>query len=288
MLAFGSARLAPRFAEEAWRYVAGRLRITREDSIWNDMRERGPHWNSECTSSYYWLYALPTVFLSLRWEARTSSPPRRFVAAFQSLQDGDGDSDKTPTVRDQMFASLTAELNHFRETRSKPDPEAPPPTPAASDSARASDRAQEVESASEGGAMGGNRVDGALSPNQANLLRQLITASEPPATDLLDGRVLNALCRRGLVKVEGGHANATEEGERYFVGKVRRRRRVRSAPTTPAGPIDRAEVIRQATQLLETVLPSHTSYQVGDLTLDTPELLSALGGLANQMRSGLA
>ncbi|MEW5927044.1 MAG: hypothetical protein AB1941_06155 [Gemmatimonadota bacterium] len=131
-------------------------------------------------------------------------------------------------------------------------------------------------------------AEGALSPSQAELLRLLTLAEEPLPADELDGRVLRALCRRGLAAVEEGHVRATDDGRHHFETKVRKRRRVRSERQVPSDAAERAESILQVVRQLETALPRHMRHAVGDLDVDTPELLAALEGYAQQLRADLA
>lgn len=145
-----------------------------------------------------------------------------------------------------------------------------------------------VDSAAATAIQPGPAAEGALSPSQADLLRQLTLAEEPLPADDLDGRVLHALCRRGLAAIEEGHARATEAGKHYFDTKVRKRRRVRSERLVPSDAAERAETILQVVRQLETALPRNMRHAVGDLDVDTPELLAALEGYALQLRSGPA
>ncbi len=131
-------------------------------------------------------------------------------------------------------------------------------------------------------------AEGALSPSQAELLRLLTLAEEPLPADDLDGRVLRALCRRGLASVEEGHARATDDGRHHFETKVRKRRRVRSERQVPSDAAERAGSIVQVVRQLETALPRSMRHAVGDLDVDKPELLAALEGYALQLRADLA
>jgi hypothetical protein len=134
----------------------------------------------------------------------------------------------------------------------------------------------------------GPAAEGVLSPSQAELLRHLTLAEEPVPADELDGRVLRALCWRGLAVVEEGHARATDEGRQHFETKVKKRRRVRSERHVPSDAAERAEMVLQVVRQLETALPRTMRHAVGDLHVDTPELLAALEEYALQLRADLA
>jgi hypothetical protein len=69
---------------------------------------------------------------------------------------------------------------------------------------------------------------------------------------------------------------------------VRKRRRVRSERQVPSDAGERAETILQVVRQLETALPRNMRHAVGDLDVDTPELLAALEEYALQLRADLA
>lgn len=199
--------------------------------------------------------------------------------------DSVGPDQSSPSWSDHALSGLAEDLEAFRASRPSParfeiqpaaswadsDPAVPPADPAAATAVQP-----------------GPAGEGVLSPSQAELLRQLTRAEGPVSADDLDGRVLRALCRRGLVAVEEGHARATAEGRHHFETKVRKRRRVRSERLVPSDAEERAETILQVVRQLETALPRNMRHAVGDLDVDTPELLAALEEYALQLRSGLA
>lgn len=207
------------------------------------------------------------------------------MSAFHSPQyDNAGPDQSSPSWHDHALGSLAADLQAFRDSR-------PSPTSAISQVASWANRDPDVVPAGSAAATAGQprpAAESALSPSQAELLRILTLGEAPVPADDLDGRVLRGLCRRGLATVEEGHARATEEGRHYFQSRVRKRRRVRAERHFASEATERAEVILQVVRQLEAVLPRAMSHAVGDLTVETPDLLAALEGYAEQLRSGFS
>lgn len=199
--------------------------------------------------------------------------------------DSVGPDRSSPSWPDHALSGLAEDLEAFRASRLGSARLGIQPAASWADSDPA---VQPADSAAATAVRSGPAAEGALSPSQAELLRRLTLAEEPLPADDLDGRVLRALRRRGLAAVEGGHARATDAGKHYFETKVRKRRRVRSERLVPSDAAERAETILQAVRQLETALPCTMRHAVGDLDVDTPELLATLEGYALQLRSGPA
>ena len=207
------------------------------------------------------------------------------MSALHSPQfDNAGPDQSSRSWHEQALGGLAAELRAFRASR-------PSTTSAISQLVPWTDRdsdAAPAESAAATAVQPSPAAEGALSPSQTELLRLLTLAEAPVPADDLDGRVLRALCRRGLAIVGEGHAGATEEGRHYFQSRVRKRRRIRTERHFAAEATERAEVILQVVRQLESVLPRTMRHAVGDLTVETPDLLAALEEYAEQLRSGLS
>lgn len=126
----------------------------------------------------------------------------------------------------------------------------------------------------------------ALSPKQADLLRDLSRRTAPVPVDHLDGRVLRALESRNFVARQGGWVSVTDEGREHFQTNVRRRRKVgrHAAEQTPR--TARAESIIRAVEILELALPLEAELLVGDVHAYADDVVRGLRRLARQLEEG--
>jgi hypothetical protein len=126
----------------------------------------------------------------------------------------------------------------------------------------------------------------ALSPKQADLLRELSRRTAPVPVDHLDGRVLRALESRNFVQRRDGWVMVTDEGRSHFQTNVRRRRKVGRHAAEPTPRSARAESILRAVEILELALPLDAEMQVGDVHAYADDVVHGLRVLARQLAEG--
>ena len=126
----------------------------------------------------------------------------------------------------------------------------------------------------------------ALSPKQADLLRDLSRRTSPVPVDHLDGRVLRALESRNFIQRRDGWVVVTDEGRSHFQTHVRRRRKVGSHAAEQTPRSARAEAILRAVEILELALPLEAEMQVGDVHAYADDVVRGLRVLARQLGEG--
>lgn len=145
------------------------------------------------------------------------------------------------------------------------------------------------------GSWSGSRRETALEPldsvklsvSQSDLLRHLTRQSGPVPLDHVDGRVVRALKRRGLVEVRGDWVTATHAGRAVrdqalspLSGRPRRRRHVVSAVGA------RAQSILKAADELERALPINAEVDLSGFRAYGDDIVTGLRQFARQMDRG--
>lgn len=123
-----------------------------------------------------------------------------------------------------------------------------------------------------------------LSELQEELVRYLLRQSGPVPADHLDGRVLRALRKQGLITEEAGCVSPSPEAQSRLPTRVAGRRPSRQANTgATAGA--RAEAILKAVERLDAALPRDIELMIGDLPANADDVLKALRVLARKLES---
>lgn len=123
-----------------------------------------------------------------------------------------------------------------------------------------------------------------LNEKQVDLLRALHREGRPVHSEGFDGRVVRALCLRGLVAENAEMLRLTESGAAEF--ERLRRRRIAPGGAQTATREARAEAIVRAAQALQLALPSAAEVMVGDMTANGVDILEALRRYARELAGG--
>jgi hypothetical protein len=115
-----------------------------------------------------------------------------------------------------------------------------------------------------------------LSDAQEEVLRSMIRQTAPILADHVDGRVLRALVGRGLVRVDGGWASATEAAAAHLQAWDRAERKLRHRRAARSPEAVRAEVVLRAVEQLEAATPPESVVLLAGHPAYADDLLAGL------------
>ncbi|MDB4952216.1 MAG: hypothetical protein JWM27_4865 [Gemmatimonadetes bacterium] len=115
-----------------------------------------------------------------------------------------------------------------------------------------------------------------LSEAQEDVLRSMVRQTAPLLADHVDGRVLRALVGRGLARVDGDWASATDSAAAHLRAwdRAERKLRHRRAATSPEAV--RAEVVLRAVEQLEAATPPESVVLLAGHPAYADDLLAGL------------
>jgi hypothetical protein len=123
-----------------------------------------------------------------------------------------------------------------------------------------------------------------LSEAQEDVLRSMVRRSTPTLADHVDGRVLRALVGRGLVRIEGDWASATERAATHLQAQDRTERKLRHRRAATSTEAVRAEVVLRAVEQLEAATPPESVLMLRGHPAYADDLLAGLRRYARTLQ----